>query len=208
MTGKASIGSRGASYALARVAQHGALALLLALSAAHALPARAQSPAVGTAAPEAPAAAPKAGAGKGAKAAASPSSVAAPARGTEASSQAADSKPPPAGPATGTRPAARASDRVSLDASQITGNRELPRVLYIVPWRAPDAGDLEGRPVNSLLYELTKPVDREVFRRENRYYDALEAVHAAPEVPPAGAAAPLGAPPSASPGAAPGGPEK
>ncbi|MCU0757958.1 MAG: hypothetical protein MUF07_02000 [Steroidobacteraceae bacterium] len=73
------------------------------------------------------------------------------------------------------RRATRAMDRVDLESSQITGNRELPRVLYIVPWRAPAAGDLEGRPVNSLLYELTRPVDRDVFRRENRYFDALQA---------------------------------
>ena len=84
-------------------------------------------------------------------------------------------------------------DRVDLEASQITGNRELPRVLYVVPWRAPDAGDLEGRPVNSLLYELTRPVDRDVFRRENRYFDALQrqsdaAVPAGPQEP--GPAAP------------------
>ncbi|MCC6172782.1 MAG: hypothetical protein IT481_12215 [Gammaproteobacteria bacterium] len=73
------------------------------------------------------------------------------------------------------RRGARAMDRVDLESSQITGNRELPRVLYIVPWRAPQAGELEGRPVNSLLYELTRPVDRDVFRRENRYFDALQA---------------------------------
>ncbi len=77
---------------------------------------------------------------------------------------------------TGSRPTTgRAMDRVDLDSSQITGNRELPRVLYIVPWRAPAAGELEGRPVNSLLNELTRPVDRDVFRRENRYFDALQA---------------------------------
>ena len=70
---------------------------------------------------------------------------------------------------------ARVMDRVDLEASQITGNRELPRVLYIVPWRAPQAGELEGRPVNSLLNELTRPVDRDVFRRENRYFNALQA---------------------------------
>lgn len=69
----------------------------------------------------------------------------------------------------------RVMDRVDLEVSQITGNRELPRVLYIVPWRAPQAGELEGRPVNSLLNELTRPVDREVFRRENRYFNALQA---------------------------------
>jgi hypothetical protein len=84
-------------------------------------------------------------------------------------------------------------DRVDLETSQITGNRELPRVLYVVPWRAPDAGDLEGRPVNSLLYELTRPVDRDVFRRENRYFDALQrqsAATAAPGSQPGSVAAP------------------
>jgi hypothetical protein len=89
-------------------------------------------------------------------------------------------QPTPAGAPSATGPKGpRAMDRVDLDASQITGNRELPRVLYVVPWRAPDAGDLEGRPVNSLLYELTRPVDRDVFRRENRYFDALQRQSAA-----------------------------
>jgi len=64
-------------------------------------------------------------------------------------------------------------DRLDLDATQITGNRELPKVLYIVPWKQSDLGDLMGRPANSLLDEVLAPVDREVFRRENRYYDAL-----------------------------------
>ncbi len=122
---------------------------------------------------------------------------AAPASGSRAAPPAAASPaaPSPAGARPAGRPAdarrgSRASDRVDLDASQITGNRELPRVLYIVPWRAPSAGDLEGRPVNSLLYELTKPVDRDVFRRENRYFDALEATRAGTGPAPAGAPAP------------------
>ena len=68
----------------------------------------------------------------------------------------------------------RVMDRIELDATQITGNRELPKVLYIVPWKASDLGDLMGRPANSLLDEVLAPVDREVFRRENRYYDALK----------------------------------
>jgi hypothetical protein len=96
--------------------------------------------------------------------------------------------PPQAAPAaTGATPAARpaaankpvaprgnAKDRLDLDASQITGNRELPKVLYIVPWRSAELGDLVGRPVNSLLDEVLEPVDRDVFRRQNRYYEALQ----------------------------------
>ncbi len=67
-----------------------------------------------------------------------------------------------------------ASDRIDLDAAQITGNRELPKVLYIVPWKRPDLGDLLGKPVNSLLDEVLAPVDRDVFKRENRYFEALQ----------------------------------
>jgi len=67
-----------------------------------------------------------------------------------------------------------AQDRIELEATQITGNRELPRVLYVVPWKRPDLGDLAGRPANSLLDEVLAPVDRDVFRRQNRYYQALK----------------------------------
>ncbi len=80
-------------------------------------------------------------------------------------------------PAVQTSPPAaarRAEDRLELDATQITGNRELPKVLYVVPWKRPDLGDLGGRPANSLLDEVLAPVDRDVFRRQNRYYQALK----------------------------------
>ena len=33
---------------------------------------------------------------------------------------------------------------------------------------------MAGRPVNSLLDEVLQPVDRDVFKRENRYYEALQ----------------------------------
>jgi hypothetical protein len=71
-------------------------------------------------------------------------------------------------------------DTLQLGTTDITGNRELPKVLYIVPWKRSDLGDLNGRPPNSLLDEVLQPLDRDVFRRENRYYDALKP---APEAP-------------------------
>jgi hypothetical protein len=77
-----------------------------------------------------------------------------------------------------------AVDRLDLDTTQITGNRELPRVLYVVPWKRSDLGDLTGRPANSLLDEVLAPVDRDVFRRQNKYYDALR-----PDTSTAGASA-------------------
>jgi hypothetical protein len=78
-----------------------------------------------------------------------------------------------AAPKSGAAPG-KAHDRIELDTTQITGNRELPKVLYIVPWKRSDLGDLVGRPVNSLLDEVLTPVDRDVFKRQNRYYDALK----------------------------------
>ena len=80
---------------------------------------------------------------------------------------------------------AGAQDRLELDTTQITGNRELPRVLYVVPWKRSDLGDLGGKPANSLLDEVLAPVDRDVFKRQNRYYEALKP-DAASNAPPGG----------------------
>jgi hypothetical protein len=76
---------------------------------------------------------------------------------------------------TAVEPASRTMDHLELDPTSITGNRELPKVMVIVPWKRADLGDLEGRPANSLLNEVLEPVDRDVFRRELRYFDALAA---------------------------------
>ena len=65
------------------------------------------------------------------------------------------------------------NDRLDLDTTLISGNRELPKVLYIVPWKKADVGNLPGQPFNTLLDEALKPVDREVFRREVDYYKAI-----------------------------------
>ncbi len=86
----------------------------------------------------------------------------------------------PAAAPKGPAPKGNAKDRLDLDSTQITGNRELPKVLYIVPWRSAEMGDLVGRPVNSLLDEVLEPVDRDVFRRQNRYFEALQPNEAAP----------------------------
>jgi hypothetical protein len=67
----------------------------------------------------------------------------------------------------------RVLDSIDLGTTSITGNQELPKVLYIVPWKKSDLGDLVGRPVNTLLDEVLAPVDPEVFERHLRYYEAL-----------------------------------
>jgi hypothetical protein len=81
---------------------------------------------------------------------------------------------------------AMAQDRADIDRTQIIGNRELPKVLYIVPWKRPVPGDLAGRPLDSVIDEALAPVDRDVFRRQVRYFNATEAQAAsAAAAPPA-----------------------
>jgi len=64
---------------------------------------------------------------------------------------------------------ALAQDRADLDRTQVIGNRELPKVLYIAPWKKPPPGDLAGRPLVSVLDDALAPVDRDVFRRTVQY---------------------------------------
>ena len=78
-----------------------------------------------------------------------------------------------AGPAT-------AQDRADMDRTQIIGNRELPKVLYIVPWKKPIPGEVSGKPLESVLDEALAPVDRDVFRRQVRYDQQMQVQARAP----------------------------
>jgi hypothetical protein len=70
------------------------------------------------------------------------------------------------------------TDVMQLESSSIRGNQELPRVLYIVPWKDPSLGDVTGKPVNSLVDEVLAPLDRDVFLRQTKYFGQL---YASPE---------------------------
>lgn len=87
---------------------------------------------------------------------------------------AADPPVPPVPPAAAAPPATGPA-QVALDAAEIRGNQELPKVLYIVPWKDPAMVEVLGRPVNSLVDEALAPVDRDVFRRQGRYFRQLYA---------------------------------
>lgn len=68
-------------------------------------------------------------------------------------------------------------ERLELEGMAVIGNRELPKALFIVPWKQPEPGELVGRPVQGLLDEALEPVDRDELRRELEYYGL---VHSAP----------------------------
>jgi hypothetical protein len=89
-----------------------------------------------------------------------------------------DAKPatPAPTPQAATKPATKAAtpaDRLDLETTIVTGNRELPKVLYIVPWKKSELGELPAQPFNTLLDEVLAPVDRDVFKREVKYFHAV-----------------------------------
>jgi hypothetical protein len=73
--------------------------------------------------------------------------------------------------------AATAQDRADIDPSRIVGNRELPKVLYIVPWKKPLPDALQGKPPASLVDEVLAPLDRDVHKRRLRFANESNPAH-------------------------------
>ncbi|MDM3872238.1 hypothetical protein QSV34_12860 [Porticoccus sp. W117] len=61
---------------------------------------------------------------------------------------------------------AKADSAIVTLQSTITGNREQPKVLYIVPWQAPDGPESLRQGFQSDLDELFQPVERNEFLRQ------------------------------------------
>ena len=63
-----------------------------------------------------------------------------------------------------------AEDRIELEGTSIIGNKELPKMLYIVPWKNAELPDMNTPPIERLIDEALSPVDRDRFKRKIRYY--------------------------------------
>jgi hypothetical protein len=68
---------------------------------------------------------------------------------------------------------ASAQEELQLDGMAVVGNRELPKALFIVPWKDPEAAMAPDRPVNTLINDVLQPVDPDVFRRKLEYFEAV-----------------------------------
>lgn len=66
-----------------------------------------------------------------------------------------------------------AEDRLDMDAVAIKGSRELPKVLYIVPWKSSRLGSLVAGAGSDTFSTDWTAVDHSVFRRQVSYYDLL-----------------------------------
>lgn len=74
-----------------------------------------------------------------------------------------------------------AETKLELDETEITGARELPKVLYIVPWKKTQPGG-HSLPMRSLIDEALSPIDVDVFKRQVRYHELTQpSAHATEE---------------------------
>lgn len=71
--------------------------------------------------------------------------------------------------------AVQAEDRLELDKANIQGASELPKVLYIVPWKKAEIGDKPVK-VNRIVDEVLAPVDRDILRRQINFHEQSQAV--------------------------------
>jgi hypothetical protein len=71
---------------------------------------------------------------------------------------------------------AKADDKLELETVTIKGNRELPKVLYIVPWKRLKNDDFDQKLVlHSLFQDAFDPIDPEAFERHIENYKRFSA---------------------------------
>jgi len=78
---------------------------------------------------------------------------------------------------------ASAVQRAELEATAIIGQRELPKVIYIVPWKQPQPATPSARPVRSVLDEVLAPIDRGVLQRQIAFHAQAQAQNPAQTKP-------------------------
>jgi hypothetical protein len=66
------------------------------------------------------------------------------------------------------KPDEKASEVKTMSGMSVLGNQEAPTSLVIVPWKSSEMGS--GIGVSKSLDTKIRPVDRDVFVRELRYY--------------------------------------
>ncbi|MEM7562255.1 MAG: hypothetical protein AAF353_04290 [Pseudomonadota bacterium] len=68
---------------------------------------------------------------------------------------------------------AQAQERLELQGTEIIGNKELPRVLYIVPWKSVERFDIKSPPIISIMDQKLTTIDRASFKRKIHYHNAI-----------------------------------
>jgi hypothetical protein len=70
---------------------------------------------------------------------------------------------------------ASAHAEVELKSQGMTvfGQSELPKVLYIVPWKRKELPEIEVPQTVSLVNDVLTPIEPGIFERQVRYYELM-----------------------------------
>jgi len=66
-----------------------------------------------------------------------------------------------------------AQERLEMEGTAIIGNKELPKVLYIVPWKPAQRVDIPTPPITSILDQPLQTIERKAFRRQVKFHQAV-----------------------------------
>ena len=70
--------------------------------------------------------------------------------------------------------AAQAQQEIlSAEGMTVYGQRELPKVMYIVPWKKTKSAEIDMPMTESLVADVLDPIDPAVFRRQIKYYELM-----------------------------------
>ena len=65
-----------------------------------------------------------------------------------------------------------AQEKLEMQGTEITGNKELPKVLYIVPWKSVERFDIKSPPITSIMDQELTRIDRASFKRQIHYHSS------------------------------------
>lgn len=77
-------------------------------------------------------------------------------------------------------PVAAEDEVITIEGTRIRGNQELPTILYLLPWQAPEIQELP-RPEQSFAIQTPlELIERQEFRRLIGYYEQFKSTGAGP----------------------------
>lgn len=63
---------------------------------------------------------------------------------------------------------------LNVEGMTIYGQRELPKVMYIVPWKKMDTADIDKPMTGSLVADVLDTLNPDLFQRQVRYHDLMQ----------------------------------
>lgn len=71
---------------------------------------------------------------------------------------------------------AEETQTLNVEGMTIYGQRELPKVMYIVPWKKSDTADIDKPTTGSLVADVLDTLNPDLFQRQVQYHDLMQSM--------------------------------